>query len=119
MLIEKEKGVFLGGAADIICILKLPGGTFHVAFYEEHPMPGPIQPIKDLDFIRLKSRMHHTVGAPTLEGAQKHFDDMRTKIKIPDSNVARNMALEMDDPVSTLVLPNWIKKGKSVEEVLQ
>lgn len=119
MLIEKEKDVFQGGIADVICILKLPGGTFHVAFYEEHPMPGPVRPIKDLDFIRLKSKMHHTAGALTLEGAQKHLDDMRAKIKIPDNNVARNIALDMEDPVSTLILPNWVRANKTVEEVLQ
>jgi hypothetical protein len=118
MLIENGNGTYTAGQGDIICILQLPAKTYHVAFFEEHPFAGQIKPIQDEDLLRLKSKMHHTTGSPTLEGAQKHLDDMRTKIILPDSNIVRDRAIKVEDPVSVWVLPNWIKQHKNLSEVL-
>ena len=94
-----------GGPLDILCILKLPAGTFHAAFFEEYPLPGPLMPAASL--VRLKSKMHHTAGASTLEGAQEHLDDLKQKISVPAGNVLRDAAIEVDDPVNVWLVPNW------------
>lgn len=113
MLIEIEPGVLMAGPADVICILQV-GNRFHAAFFEELPMPGPIQPIKELDFIRLKSKMHHTIGTDTLEGAKKHVEEMRKNIKVNDNNIA-DEPLVVDDPISVLVIENWVRRNEKVK----
>ena len=118
MLIDNGNETYTVGEADIICILKLPTNTYHVAFFEEHPLPGQVKPIGELDFLRLKSKMHHTQGSPTLEGAQVHLDEMRGKLIIPDANVLKERAISVEDPVNTWVLPNWIKDNKPLSEIL-
>lgn len=118
MLIPKEDGSYLGGPADVICIVKVPAGTFHVSFWEECPMPGPVLPIEELEFIRIKSKMHHTQGAPTLEAAQSQLHEMRKKIELPDANIVLNCAIEVEDPVVVMVLPNWIRQKISLETLL-
>lgn len=118
MLIDNGNKTFTGGEADIICILKLPTHTFHAAFFEEHPLPGEPKPIKKEPLLRLKSKMHHTTGSETLEGAQTQLDDLRSRIILPDTNIIRDRAIKVDDAVNTLVLPNWIKENKSVADVL-
>ncbi|MDP3726401.1 MAG: hypothetical protein Q8R36_04365 [bacterium] len=118
MLIENGDNTYLAGPADILCILKLPTGTFHVAFFEEKPMPGPIRPINELDGIRLKSKMHHTVGGKTLAEAQAHLRELRAKIKLPDQNVVDDAAIEVEDPVNVLLLLNWTRGNKTLKEVL-
>lgn len=107
MLLEKGDGTFVGGPADIICILKLPDGKFHAAFFEEHPLPGPVKPISELSMLRLKSKMHHTAGADTLEGAQQHLRELRAWIVLPDANVLADTPIEVNDPLSVWVVPNW------------
>jgi hypothetical protein len=119
MMIDNGNGTFTAGEADIICILKLPTNTYHVAFFEEHPFAGQVKPIKEEPMLRLKSKMHHTKGSLTLEGAQVHLDDMRTKLIVLDSNVIRDRAIEVQDPVNVWVVPNWIKENKQLAEVLQ
>jgi hypothetical protein len=118
MLINEGDGTYTAGRADIICILQLPTNTYHVAFFEEHPMVGQIKPVEQEEFFRLKSKMHHTQGSPTLEGAQIHLDEIRHKLIIPDTNVIRDRAIKVADPVNVWILPNWIKDGKSLSEVL-
>jgi hypothetical protein len=118
MLIEKDGGMLLAGPADMVCILKLPAGTFHVAFFEEHPMPGPVQPINELPVIRLRSKMHHTSGSPTFEGAQQHVRELRAKIELPDSNVLDSEAIPVRDPVSNLLVPNWTLGNISLRDAL-
>lgn len=118
MLIKQDDKTYVAGPADILCILKLPAGTFHVAFFEEHPMPGPVRPISELGVIRLKSKMHHTVGGKTLAEAQTHLSEMRSKIKLPDANVVGDRAIEVEDPVNVWVLPNWTRDNRTLEDVL-
>lgn len=107
MLIPQENGTVSAGPADILCILKLPTGRFHPAFFEEHPMPGPIKPIEELSFVRLKSKMHHTSGMETLEDATAHIADLRKKLIISDENVVSDEAFEVIDPMSVLAIKNW------------
>lgn len=110
MLLEtNQSGVFTAGSADMMCILKLPSGTYHPAFYEEHPMPGPIQPIAELSTIRLKSKMHHTSGFATFEEAQEDLKKLREKIILPDANVFWEEAIETDDPLGNFMIANWTR----------
>ena len=118
MLIENGDGTFIGGQGDVICILELPTGTFHTAFFEEHPLPGQNKSLAEEDFLRLKSRMHRTEGSKTLEEEQLKLEEMRAKIKIPDSNVIRERAIKVEDPVNIWILPNWVKENKCVAEVV-
>ena len=118
MLIDQGDGTLLAGPADIMCILGLPSGTFHVTFFEEKPMPGPIQPIDKLDTIRLKSKMHYTEGAPSLEGAQEHVRELRKKILVKDENVMTDEAIKVEDPVSVWMLPNWTRQGLTLKDAL-
>ncbi|KKN07678.1 hypothetical protein LCGC14_1064510 [marine sediment metagenome] len=118
MLMEKGDGTFTGGQGDVICILELPEGTFHTAFFEEHPMSGQVKPIADEDFLRLKSKMHRTEGSETLEEEQSKLDEMRAKIDIPDSNVIRDKAIKVVDPVNIWVVPNWIREKRPIGELV-
>ena len=116
MLIPKGGGTFAAGKADVLCILKLPAGTYHVAFFEEHPMSGPIKPIEELEFIRLESKMHHTDGALTITEAQEHLKQMRKKIEISDNNIIFDEAVEVEDPFCVWTVGNWIKNDISFKD---
>lgn len=118
MLLRNEDGTYTCGPADVLCIMRLPSGRFHVTFLAEKPMPDPIQAIGELDFLRLQSGMHHTVGADSLEGAQQHMVEMRKMIKLADSNVVADIAFDRDEPVCTLVVRNWIKERMPLKEAL-
>lgn len=54
--------------------------------WEEYPFPGTF-PSDGTGPLRLKSKMHHTEGSETLEGAIEHVRQTRKKITIPDANV--------------------------------
>lgn len=118
MFIRQKGNTLVGGEADIMCIIELPAGTFHVALFEERPLPGPVKPIRELDFIRLKSKMHHTTGAKTLEGAQEHAREMREQLVIEDSNVCVEKAMLVEDPVQVWMLKNWTTGERTLEEVI-
>ena len=118
MLIDQGDGTSLAGPADIICILGLPAGTFHVTFFEEKPMPGPVRPTEELEAIRLKSKMHHTQGAPTLEGAREQARELRERIVVSDENVMTDEAVMVEDPVSVWVLPNWTRGSLTLKDAL-
>ena len=116
MLVETGDGRLKAGLADVMCIFHLPPGTFHVAFLEEHPKPS--QPIESLDFIRLKSNMHHRAGSPTLKGANLYLRELREVIDIADANVVGDEAVPMVIPVSIWILPNWTTGRFSLKKVL-
>lgn len=119
MIILNSNSTCSCGNADIICILKLPTGTYHVAFYEEVPMPGPIKPISELDFVRLKSKMHHTQGAATIDGAREHAKMLRENLIISDANVYLDEAIEIEDPISHFFVPNWTTGKITLGEALK
>jgi hypothetical protein len=58
-------------------------GRFHATYWEEKPLPGGAPET----IVRLKSKMHHTTGAETFEGALEHIREMREQIQIQDANV--------------------------------
>ncbi len=118
MIIQNDDGTCTMGPADIICIFRLPSGRYHVAILEEHPMPGPVQPIESLDFIRLKSKMHHTTGAETLEGAQAHLAELRKRLRMEDTNVVSDIAIDIGDPVCVIPVTNWIKEKIPLKSAL-
>ncbi len=118
MLIKKQDDTCMAGPLDIICIMKLPSGTYHVAFLEESPFPGEVLAPKDTPFVRLKSKMHHTVGAQTFEGALVHLRDTRKKIELPDANVIEDAAIEVDDPVSVWTVSNWLTNGRRLKDCI-
>lgn len=110
MLISNGDGTYRAGALDVLMILHhVVAGTYHAAIFEEAPPPGPVQDLGSVRVVRLRSRMHHTTGAPSLEGALAHLDELTAKIQVPPENVWR------DKPPYpwngrqgiTLVVDNW------------
>ena len=118
MLVRKDDGTFQAGPADIMCILKLPTGTFHVAFFEEEPILGPKQPISELDAARLKSKMYHAIGSATLADEQIRAKKLRLKIKLPNENVLLDEVIEAEDPEAVWVVPNWTRGEVSLKKAL-
>ena len=109
MLIENGDGTFIGGPFDVLTILHdRRANRFHAAFFEEKPMPGPIE--KNPTVIRLKSKMHHTGGSPDLEGARKHLDELAEKIKVPEENIWRDPHdWDAQKMAAVWAVPNWKK----------
>jgi hypothetical protein len=113
MLIDNGDGTYTAGPLDVMFIYHHVGaGTYHPAFYEERPMPGPVAPHDELEFVRLFSKMHHTQGAPTLEEAQQLLVEMRGKIKVDDLNVESETPIPWSGELGDVMLVlNWRKKG--------
>jgi len=110
MLINNGDGTYTGGPLDIWCILhNVEAGTYHAAFFEEDPMPGPIEPdFRKVKPVRLRSKMHHTTGADSLEGAQAHLDEMVAKVQVPEQNVWRDEPMPWDGEIGiTFIADNW------------
>lgn len=105
MLIQNSDGTCTGGRKDVICILNdLNTGKYHVSFFEESPFPGGQ---KDLSFVRLKSKMHHTYGSETIEGALNQLKEMREKIQVSDKNVWLEPQEWDGNQGMVWVVPNW------------
>ena len=114
MLIENGDGTYTGGLLDVILIYhNINEGTFHPVFYEESPLPGPLQDIGDVSMVRLKSNMHHTEGFATLEAAQENVrTDLRIKILLPDDNIAIEQAIPWDGMAGGVqIVQNWRQQG--------
>lgn len=112
MLLRTDTG-YVAGTYDALGIVKdISTGRFHAFVWEEKPFPGGQQPDTA---IRLKSKMHHTVGADTFEGALGHVADLRKKIEVSDDNVWTKAEqvierdFQTDGYADVLVLPNWKK----------
>ena len=108
MLIRNDKGTFSAGPLDLICILKdVESGRYHAAFFEDRPLPGHSTAMEDSTIVRLRSKMHHTAGAETLEEAKQHVAEMREQIEIDDLSVCEK-PVAWDGQIGTVcVLPNW------------
>lgn len=114
MMIQDGDKVIVG-PLDIVCVLHdVKTGRFHAAFFEEAPMPGPVGDIADLTVVRLKSKIHHTEGAPTLEEALTQMDEtLLAKMTIADENVVRK-AINWDGDLGVvLIVPNWRRPGSA------
>lgn len=114
MLIENGDGTFTGGPLDVLCILHdVEAETYHVAFFEEKPLPGPVPDLQDTKVVRLKSKMHHTLGAGDLCGAFEHLAEMREKIQVPDENVWREPR-DWDGQLGVVIVANnWRAREES------
>ena len=121
MLLDNGNGTVTGGPLDILCILhSAPSGRYHVAFFEEHPLPSQSgESVDEIDFVRLKSILTHTDGADTLEGAHDHLREMREKLILQDENVTE-VPLPWDGTIGTVwMVGNWRKTKEPLEEVLK
>ncbi len=119
MLILNEDGTHTAGPLDAMCILQnMVTKRYHVTFFDEVPLPGPILDVIETPLVRLKSNMHHTEGADTIEGAKLQLAELRQQITMTDDNVT-------DEPIPWngelgivwLVL-NWKAKGQNVREAI-
>lgn len=112
MLINNGDGTHTGGPLDVWCILHNAtqgADTYHPAFFEEKPMPGPRPSVQDTKVVRLKSKMHHTEGFPTLEKALVQLDELAAKFRVPNENVWRE-PVEWDGHEGLVWLrENWRK----------
>lgn len=109
MLIENGDGTYTAGPLDVLCILHdETKGTFHPAFFEEAPMPGPVQDVRDLTFVRLKSKMHHTTGFPShAEALANLTESLAARIHVPAENVWSDPKNWDGDLAQVWVVCNW------------
>ncbi len=119
MLIENTDGTFTLGPADVICILRLPAGTYHVAIMEEFRSQWAWMPFNLLKTIHLKTCSYHTLGAHTLEGAQQEMAELRQKFTVDDANVVADVALNARIPRCIIQVQNWVTRKTSLKEALR
>src|SRR3989344_3421913 len=111
MKIDNGDGTIIGGSLDVLCILHdVQKNRFHAAFFEEHPLPGPIMPMEETKVVRLKSNLHHTGGSDTLEGAREHLQELRSKIQLPDENLTGEPIPWEGELGIVWIVPNWRHK---------
>jgi hypothetical protein len=106
-LISNGDGTYTAAPLDVLMILHdVVAGTYHAAFFEEAPLPGNATSVRS---VRLRCRMHRLRGAPSLEGARMHLDELAEKIRVPHENVWHNKLPYPWDrrPRVTLVVDNW------------
>jgi hypothetical protein len=114
MMLRNEDGTYDMGRFDVLGILKdTSTGRFHACLWLEHPLPGVPEP--DPELVRLKSKMHHTVGADTFEGAVEHVKELHLKVKVSETNlwIKPEQVAERDfnqqGYADVLVVRNWLK----------
>ena len=121
MMIENEDGTFAAGPLDVLLILHdVNMDTYHPAFLEEAPPPGSVAEHGELHTVRLKSKMHHTMGTANLASAKVHLDDLAKKILVVDQNICRR-AVPWDGRIGFVwIVENWRGSGneKNVSDVL-
>lgn len=117
MLIANSDGTFTAGPLDVLLILMdTARGTYHAAFLEESMFPGAILDVADTKLVRLKSKMHHTQGSTTFEGARVHLDELAKKIEVRDGNLCRDHVSPWNGSPFSAVVPNWVRDGKTFVE---
>lgn len=110
MMIDKGNGTYAAGLLDVLCILRnVNTGKYHAAFFEEIPVPGKVEPMNETEIVRLRSKMHHTTGSETLDGALDHLKELREKIIVPDENVKKEPIDWNGEIGTTFVWENWRK----------
>jgi hypothetical protein len=119
MLIQNEKeNTYTGGPFDVIVILKhFSEGTYHAAFIEEVPLPGPVPDVESTNVVRLKSKFVRLMGAKTFEEASKHLEDLARKIELPEGNVVRSGYYLWDGQPLVVIANNWRVKNQRFEDV--
>lgn len=118
MMLRNDDGTYEMGPFDVLGILKDSStGRFHACVWLEHPFPGVPDPNPDL--IRLKSKMHHTAGADTFEGALVHVQELHTQIKVSEANLwlKPEQVVERDFSndgfADVMVVGNWLKEARA------
>lgn len=104
MMIDNGNGTFTAGSLDVLCILyDVNKNKYHAAFFEEHPFPSS----EETDMVRLRSKMHHTEGSDTLDGALEHLKELSKRIIVPEENIWKE-PFEWDGRLGiTFVKRNW------------
>lgn len=107
MMIQDGDKVIVGPLDVAVILHDVTTGRYHAAFFEDHPLPGPVLAAEDVGLVRLKSKMHHTEGAPDLAGALVHLDAMVDKMVIPIENIWREPE-PWDGQIGLVwVVPRW------------
>ncbi|MGD9161860.1 MAG: hypothetical protein PVG39_25845 [Desulfobacteraceae bacterium] len=109
MLFESEdKTYYTGGPLDVIRILHdVTKNTYHAAFLEEHPLPGEVKDIDEIDVIRLISKMHRTEGSLSIEEELPHLEDLASKIHLREENIWRNPIDWNGMKAENFIVGNW------------
>lgn len=112
MLMDNGNNTFTAGGLDVLCVLyDVNTDRYHAAFFEENPFPGEVKSIEETELVRLKSKMHHTSGSDTLDGALVHLDELSEKIVVPKENIFKE-PIEWDGTIGIVLLwENWIKQS--------
>ena len=110
MLIANSDGGYTAGPLDALIILQHEAThRYHVAFFEERPMPGPIAPVDEVTVVRLTSNMHHTEGAATLKEAINQRAELLEKLQVPSTNLFDEVVAWDGHTGVVLFYPNWLK----------
>jgi len=120
-MIIQGKDSATGGPLDIWCILhNVKKGTFHPAFFEEAPFPGPVPGVEKVKTGRLKSKMHHTTGFRSLEEAQRDLrDNALTSLVVDQRNFSEHPILWDGNIPLIWLTPNWRdREGKSFDDLV-
>lgn len=108
MMMRNVDGTYTCGSLDVLCILhNVNTNRYHAAFFEEHPLPGEVKPVEETEIVRLKSKMHHTGGSDTLDGALEHLKELSEKIIVPEENIWKE-PIDWDGEIGiTFIRDNW------------
>lgn len=115
MLIKNDDDTFTGGPLDLLAIFSDPKtGRFYAGFLEEKPMPGQAYWEGGNKAVRLKSKMHHTVGSDTIDGAREELANLAKKIHLPEEHVWTDPTIVFDatDYATVIVLAVDDSSGK-------
>jgi len=108
VLIQNDDGTYTGGPLDVLCLLhNVEARTYHAAFFEESPFPGPIPNVDVTKVVRLKCNMHNTEGSPNLKIAMGHLHELSAKIEVPPENIWMEPRLWNGSVGLVWVEPNW------------
>lgn len=109
MLLDNGDGTFTTGPLDCLIILQhQETGRYHVTFFMEDPMPGPIQPFDQTPVVRLTSNMHHTEGAATLAEALVQRSELLKNLQVPATNLFDEVVAWDGHLGVRLFYPNWL-----------
>lgn len=110
-MLDNGNGTFTAGPLDMLCILHdVNTNRYHAAFFEENPLPGKVESVQATNIVRVQSKMHHTEGSDTLEGALEHLKELSQKIILPKENI-KNDPIDWDGNLGVVILmENWRKE---------
>ena len=115
MMVKNKDGTYKAGLLDVLCILhNVNTGRYHAAFFEESPIPGDVKTVNETEVVRLKSKMHHTEGSETLEGALEQLKELSEQIIVSEENIRKD-PIDWDGEIGiTFLWENW-RNGNSFD----